>query len=369
MARDYYDILGVPREAHEDEVRKAYRKLAHKYHPDKTGGDKVAEERIKEINQAYGVLKNKEKRAHYDRFGAEGDPFAGAGAGGFGTGASPFDDIFDAFLGGGGRAGPRGRGAMAGDDLEYHAKVTLREAATGVKKTVQFRRRETCSDCRGTGAAKGSSPETCSQCNGAGQVRMAQGFFSITRTCPRCQGVGRIIREHCRHCQGSGRVQADRELSIDLPAGVETGSRLRVQGEGEPGRNGGPRGDLYVFIEVTPHELFEREGVHILCEVPVSLAQVILGATIRVPTLEGEVDLKIPAGTQSGTVFKLRGMGLPDLRGYRTGDQLLKIQIETPTKLNREQKDLIKRFEELSNVKTYPLHRRFMDKLKKSFGN
>jgi molecular chaperone DnaJ len=368
MDRDFYKTLGVARDSSQDEVRKAYRKLAHRYHPDKTGGDKPAEDKLKEINEAYDVLKNKEKRAKYDRYGEAG---AQMGQGGGGGGASPFDDIFDAFFsgGGGGRGGrSRAQAATVGNDLEYRVTLSLKAAAAGTKKSVHFARKENCGDCSGSGAAKGSSAETCRQCEGQGQVRMAQGFFSISRTCPVCHGVGQMIKDPCRRCRGEGQVEMDRELSVDLPAGVDTGSRLCLRGEGEPGRNGGPRGDLYIFVEVKPDDLFEREGNDILCQIPVSFPQVILGSTIRVPTLNGEAELKIPAGTQSGTLFKLRGMGIPDIRGYQQGDQIVEIQVETPTKLSREQKEMIKRFEELSDTKTYPLHLRFMKKIRKSFG-
>lgn len=368
MPRDYYEILGVKRDAEENDIRKAYRKLAHKYHPDKTGGDKQAEEVLKEINEAYDVLKNKDKRAKYDRFGAEGSFFSGNTGFDMGDSGSPFDDVFDAFFGGTSRGRGSAQMATPGNDLEYRISITLRDAAFGVKKDIHFPRKEHCGECRGTGAAKGSKLETCSQCGGAGQVRMAQGFFSITRTCPRCQGAGRVIKDRCRKCGGNGAVRMDRQLSVDLPAGVDTGSRLRIQGEGEPGRNHGPRGDLYILIEVQPDGLFTREGNDVICEIPVNFPQVILGATIRVPTLDGEAELKIPPGTQSGTLFKLRGLGIPDIRGYRQGDQLVKIQVETPTKLTREQRELLNRFDELSGAKTYPVHRRFMDKIKSSLG-
>lgn len=365
MAQDFYKLLGVARDSSEDEIRKAYRKLAHKYHPDKTGGDVAAEDKLKKINEAYDILKNKEKRSQYDRFGQVGDSGFGGGMGA----ASPFDDIFDAFFSGGSRGRSGARAPLSGDDLEFHTTISLREAATGAEKKVRFKRRENCGECGGSGAARGSRPEICSQCNGAGQVRMAQGFFSITRTCPKCRGGGQVIKDLCRKCRGAGMVAGERELGIKFPPGIDTGSRLRMHGEGEPGKNGGPRGDLYVFIEVEEDEIFERDGTDILCEVPISFSQVILGTTIRVPTLNGEVELKIPAGTQSGTIFKLRGMGMPDLRGYHTGDQMVRIQVETPTKLSREQKELIKRFEELSGAKAYPLRKRFMDKIKASLGS
>ena len=373
MTKTYYDILGVPKNASEEDIRKAYRQLAHKYHPDKTGGDKEAEAHLKEINEAYDTLKNKEKRARYDRFGADGMRFGGgqAGFGGFGGGGfesgSPFDDIFDAFFGGGGRAQRGAPRATAGSDLEYRVTMTLRDAATGKKHNLRFHRRENCSDCNGTGAAKGSALETCTQCDGLGQVRMAQGFFSITRSCPVCGGAGQTIKSPCAKCRGMGQVESERELSVEIPAGVDTGSRLCLHGEGEPGRNGGPRGDLYVFVEVKADDVFVREGLDLVCEFPISFPEAILGATVRVPTLDGDADLKVPAGTQSGTVFKLRGLGMPDLRGYRRGDQLVEIQVETPTRLTKEQKDLIKRFEELSSEGTYPRHQKFWDKIKESF--
>ncbi|MCH7959513.1 MAG: molecular chaperone DnaJ [Candidatus Hydrogenedentes bacterium] len=364
MPRDYYDILGVSRDADEDSIRKTYRKLAHKYHPDKTGGDKAAEEKLKEINEAYGVLKNKEKRSHYDRFGTEGPQFGGGG-GGFQSG-SPFDDIFESFFGAG-RGSRRGSSAaVAGEDLEYRTHITLREAAFGVKKKIRFNRMENCSGCSGSGAAKGSKREPCGQCGGVGQVRMSQGFFSVTRPCPRCSGSGYLIHDPCRRCRGQGRVETERELSVELPAGVDSGSRVRVTGEGEPGRNHGPRGDLYLYIEVEPDPVFTREGNDIICEIPLNFPQATLGATIRVPSLNGDAELKIPPGTQSGTVFKLRGLGVPDMRGYRTGNQLVRVQVETPTKLTKDQRALIEEFDGLSSKKTYPLHKRFMDRLRAS---
>jgi molecular chaperone DnaJ len=365
---DLYEILGVSREASQEEIRKAYLKLAHKYHPDKTGGDKPAEEKLKEVNAAYDILKNPEKRSHYDRFGStNGQPFSEGGFGGFGGGAgggfeAPFEDFFDMLFGQGSK---RRGGGQPGSDLELRLSITLEDAAFGVKKTVSFKRRESCGDCKGTGAAPGSKAETCSQCNGAGQVRASHGFFSVTRPCPRCQGTGRVISKPCRRCSGNGQVAATRELSVDVPAGVDTGSRLRVTGEGEAGTGGGPRGDLYIHIEVEPHEFFRRDGPTIFCEVPISFAQAALGATLHVPTLEGGAEVKIPAGTQSGTQFRLRGIGLPDLRGYRQGDQIVVVQVETPTRLSKKQRELLEEFEHLGDTKTYPLHERFLDLLKK----
>ncbi len=371
MSKDIYAVLGVDRNATQDEIRKAYLKLAHKYHPDKTGGDKNAEDRLKEINAAYDVLKNPEKRAQYDRFGTtDGQPFTGGGGfGGAGFGGAgfeaPFEDFFDMLFGqGGGRR--RQSSAQQGNDLELRMSITLKEAATGAKKKIRYNRNDTCGECRGTGAAKGSSPQTCEECGGAGQVRMAQSFFSVTRTCPRCHGTGQSISNPCKNCSGKGVIRAQRELSVDVPAGVDTGARLRVTQEGEPGINNGPRGDLYIHIEVEAHEFFERDGATILCELPITFAQAALGATVRVPTLNGEAELKIPPGTQSGSQLRLRGLGMPDLRGYRQGDQIVQINVETPVKLSRQQQDLLKKFEEEGTAKNYPHHNKFSDKRRAS---
>jgi len=369
--RDLYEILGVSRDAKDDEIRRAYLKLAHKYHPDKTGGDKTAEDKLKEINAAYDILKNPEKRSQYDQFGHTGEAFSqaggGFGGGGFGGGAgfeAPFEDFFDVLFGG--RGGARGRsGARAGNDLEYGVTISLEEAAFGIKKDIRFSRMEVCNDCSGSGAAPGTKPKACSQCHGAGQVRASHGFFNVSQTCPRCRGTGQIITKKCPRCSGDGQIRIERELAVDIPAGIDNGLRLRVGGEGEPGLNGGPRGDLYILVKVKPHKIFERDHENLLCEVPISFPQAVLGATIRVPTLRGEVDLKVPPGTQSGTALRLRGQGMPDLRGYRQGDQIVKVIVEVPTKLNRKQRELIKEFETESDAKSYPLYRRFMDKLKK----
>lgn len=373
--RDYYDILGVPRTASADDIRKAYLKLAHKYHPDKTGGDKPAEDKLKEINQAYDVLKNKEKRAKYDQFGHMGEQMGGAGGfGGFGgAGAqgfeAPFDEFFDVLFGrASGGGGRRRTAARAGADLEYRLSISLREAASGTKKKVKFVRREVCGDCSGTGAQPGTQPQACADCQGTGQVRRAQGFFSITQTCGRCRGTGRIITKPCARCSGTGRYRGERELSVDLPGGVDTGSRLRLQGEGEPGEHGGPRGDLYIYVEVEPDEIFARDGNDVICEIPISFVQAITGDKIKVPTLTGDAELKVPPGTQPNTAFRLRGMGIRDLRGYHKGDQIVRVQVEIPTRISREQRELVERFQQLSNEKTYPIYQRFMEKLKKSLG-
>ncbi len=369
-SQDPYDVLGVARDASPDEVRKAYLKLAHKYHPDKTGGDKTAEEKLKEINAAYDILKNPEKRAQFDRFGAtDGQGFGGFGQGGFGQGGgqgfeAPFEDFFDMLFGQGGSR-QRPGGARPGNDLELRLRITLEEAYKGTKKKIRFSRAENCAECHGTGAAPGSRPETCPQCHGTGQVRVAHGFFSVTRTCPGCAGAGRIVSKPCRHCNGRGQRKANRELSVDVPSGVDSGSRLRVGGEGEAGPNNGPRGDLYIHIEVEPHPLFTRDGVNILCELPVTVTQAALGATLRIPTLNGEAELKIPAGTQSGKQLRLRGLGMPDLRGYRQGDQVVKIAVETPVKLSRKQKELLRQLESESDSRSYPLRKQFQETTRK----
>ncbi len=380
--RDYYEILGVTRDASQDDIRKAYLNLARKYHPDKTGGDKEGEKKLKEINEAYDTLKNPEKRSQYDAFGSSGQAagFGGGGTGGFGSGFSgfgggdaggfeaPFDDFFDVLFGRGGGGRGRRRAARPGADLEYRVTIGLKEAAQGCQKKVRFNRRENCPECNGTGAAKGSQPVTCPDCQGMGQVRRSQGFFSIAQTCPRCRGAGTTVSDPCGRCSGSGSVQVEREIKVDLPAGIDSGQRLRVSGEGEPGEQGGPRGDLYILVQVEPHKIFEREGNNLHCEVPISVTQAILGDKIRVPTLTGEADLKIPAGTQPGTQFRLRGLGIPDVHGYHKGDQIVEIQVEIPTKLSKEQRELIEQFQEASSNQSYPLIHRFMEKIRQSFG-
>ena len=367
--RDLYEILGVSRESSDEEIRKAYLKLAHKYHPDKTGGDKPAEDKLKEINGAYDTLKNPEKRKQYDRFGHAGEGLGGfGGGGGFGGSGgfeSPFEDVIDMLFG---RGGQRRQAASArpGNDLEYRVEITLQEAYSGVKKSIRFARMEACNDCSGTGAAPGSRPEVCPACQGSGQTQVARGFFSITQTCHRCHGAGRIVTKPCARCRGDGRVEIQREIAVDIPAGVDTGLRLRLAGEGEPGDHGGPRGDLHIHIQVKPDDFFQRQGNDILCEVPISFPQAVLGVSIHVPTLKGNAELKIPAGTQSGAMLRLRGLGMPDLRGYRQGDQIVRVVVEVPTKLSRRQRELIAEFEKESDPRAYPLYKRFMDRFKRS---
>jgi molecular chaperone DnaJ len=367
--QDLYEVLGVSKSATDEEIRKAYLKLAHKYHPDKTGGDKQAEDKLKEINSAYDTLKNPDKRAKYDQFGAAGEGFSG-GFNDFGGGFSsaPFEDFFDVLFG----RGPGGQGgrrsAQPGNDLEYRMSITLREAAFGAKKTIRFARKEVCGDCTGTGAAAGTTPQRCADCGGTGQIRRAQGFFSVSTTCNKCRGKGAVITKPCTRCTGTGRIRETFDKSVTIPPGIDTGSRLRLAGEGEPGGGGGPRGDLYIYIEVKPDEIFERDGTDIICEVPITFPQAALGATIKVPTLKGEEELKIPAGTQPGHEFRLRGQGMPDVRGYHRGDEIIRVQLEVPSKLTKEERELIKRLSDASNTQEYPLIHRFMERLKKSLG-
>ncbi|NLN92264.1 MAG: molecular chaperone DnaJ [Candidatus Hydrogenedens sp.] len=357
-AKDLYEILGVPATASQEEIRKAYLKLAHKYHPDKTGGDKEAEDKLKEINAAYDVLKNPEKRQQYDRFGtADGQPFGGF-EGGFGGGfeggfGGGFGDIFDMLFGQqGGRQ--RANRPQPGHDLEYELLLTMEEVVKPLSKKISFARKENCSDCNGSGAARGSRPETCPDCQGTGQVRSSQGFFSMSRPCARCSGTGLFIAKPCQTCKGKGQVRSKRDVSVNIPAGVDTGMRLRLAGEGEAGLRGGPRGDLYIRIKIAPHPFFERVNEDVYCTATISFTQAALGATIRVPTLTGMGDLKVPPGTQSGAKLRLRGHGYLAMHGFRQGDQFVLIHVETPQKLSRPQRELLEKLESQGNAKTYP---------------
>jgi molecular chaperone DnaJ len=365
--RDYYEALGVDRSASAEEIKKAYRKMAVKYHPDKNPGDKEAEDKFKEAAEAYSVLSDSEKRARYDRFGHQG---MGSGAGGFDPGFSNIEDIFDLFgfgemFGGGGR-GQRRSSAQRGSDLRYDLEITLEEAATGKAEQMRIPRLETCEECDGRGAAKDTQPETCPTCEGAGQVRYQQGFFSVARTCGQCRGSGQIIKTPCPVCRGEGRVEKTKMLEVKIPAGVETGSRLRIIGEGEGGVGGGPAGDLYVVIHVAEHESFERQGANLYASVPVSFAQAALGAEIDVKTLDSEEKLKIPAGTQTGTVFRLKGHGLPNLGGRGKGDLFVAVSLVTPKTLTREQRKLLEQLAEIED--TDFADESFMDKVRNIFG-
>jgi molecular chaperone DnaJ len=351
--RDYYKVLDVARNATEADIKKSYRRLAMKYHPDRNPGDAEAEEKFKEAKEAYEVLTDAQKRAIYDQHGHDGIEASrqGGGAGGpGGFGGQEFGDIFgevfgDIFGGGGGRRGGRSQ-AFRGADLRYELELDLHQAVFGHQVEIDVPRLLECETCGGSGAAKGSSPVTCDTCGGSGQVRISQGFFQLQQTCPRCRGSGRTVKNPCDTCLGQGRVRRTRKLSVKVPAGVSSGDRIRLGGEGEAGRNGGPAGDLYVEIAVRDHPIFERDGEHLSCEVPVSFATAVLGGSVQVPTLEGEVVLKIPPETQSGRVFRLREKGVKPVRGGPRGDLFCRVVVETPVKLTTEQRELLRRFDE-----------------------
>jgi len=343
--RDYYDVLGISKSASADEIKKAYRRLAMKHHPDRNKDGDGSEARFKEAKEAYEVLKDAEKRAAYDRFGHDGVRGAAGRGGGFG--AEGFGDIFGDVFGdifGGGRRGG-GPQVFRGADLGYELKLDLEKAVAGDSVTIDVPTQVSCESCSGSGAKKGSEPIQCSTCGGVGQVRMQQGFFSIQQTCPACKGAGTTIADPCHDCHGRGRVRKTRTLAVKVPAGVDDGDRIRLSGEGEAGRNGGPAGDLYVEIRVRPHKIFERDGSNLSCEVPVSIATATLGGEVELPTLDGNVALKIPAGTQSGKVFRLRGKGVRTVRDARVGDLFAQVAVETPVHLTAEQRDLLEKFD------------------------
>ena len=346
--RDYYEVLGVARAAPEAEVKKAYRRLAMKYHPDRNPGDKAAEGKFKEAKEAYEVLTDEHKRAAYDQFGHAGvEASAGARAGGFNP-ADAFGDIFGDMFGdifGGGRRAGRGQRVYRGADLRYELELELEQAVFGDSITIRVPALVRCEVCKGSGARAGSAPQTCPTCRGQGQVRMQQGFFSLQQTCPHCHGSGTVITDPCPKCRGEGRVEESRKLSVKIPPGVDSGDRIRLAGEGEAGPQAGPAGDLYVEIHVRPHALFTREGADLLCAVPVSLMTAALGGQVEVPTLDGKVVLKITPETQSGRVLRLRGKGVKPVRGGSTGDLLCRIEVETPVNLSREQKDLLRQLD------------------------
>jgi molecular chaperone DnaJ len=362
-ARDYYGLLGVSRDADEAELKKAYRNLARTYHPDKNPGDKKAEERFKEISEAYGVLSDPDKRAHYDRFGTA--PSAGGAGPDMGF-ATIFEDLVEGFFGGGG--GGRRTRARRGDDLRYDLEITLEEAAQGVETKLQIPRLESCEACHGSGQEPGTRPEVCGTCRGQGQVRYSQGFLTVARPCPACRGQGRINRSPCKECSGEGRQAKDRLLKVTIPAGVEDGNQLRVSGEGEGGLLGGPAGDLYVVIHVRAHEIFVRDGAHLICELPLTFPQVALGDTVEVPVLNGTADLVVPPGTQPGQRLILKGKGMPHLRGRARGDALYEVVVEVPTRLSARQRELLEEFRQASKDEAGPRLSRFVERMKKLFG-
>lgn len=357
--KDFYELLGVSRGASADDIKKAYRKLAMQYHPDKNPGDAKAEEMFKEISNAYEVLQDEQKRAAYDRFGHDaftqgGGAGGGAGMGGFDFNAS-FADIFEDLFGmGGGQRGGRGgqqqQSAARGADLRYNMHITLEEAFKGKQETIRITTSVACEACAGSGGEKGSKPVTCSTCNGQGRVRSSQGFFTVERTCPGCQGLGKVIKDPCRACAGSGRVRKEKKLAVNIPAGVEEGTRIRLSGEGEVGMRGGPAGDLYIFLSIAPHDIFTREGNDIHCTVPLKMATAALGGSVEVPTIDGgRVKVTIPEGTQAGHQFRLRGKGMSILRSSSRGDMYIHTQVETPVKLNKKQRELLKEFDKSSD--------------------
>ncbi|WP_323767436.1 molecular chaperone DnaJ [Antarctobacter sp.] len=356
--RDFYEVLGLSRGASADELKKAYRAKAKELHPDRNADKPEAEAQFKEVNEAYEVLKDAEKKAAYDRFGhaafeggmGGGPRPGGGGMGGNGDFASAFSDVFDDLFGDfmGGRQGGRQRAAR-GADLRYNLRVSLEDAFNGLQKTIKVPTSIQCDECHGSGAEGGAEPTTCPTCSGLGKVRATQGFFTVERTCPTCSGLGQIIKNPCNVCSGAGRVQKERALSVNIPAGVETGTRIRLAGEGEAGMRGGPPGDLYIFIEVEPHKIFERDGAELHCRVPVSMTVAALGGDIEVPTIDGgRSRVKIPSGSQSGRQMRLRNKGMPALRGGATGDMFIELAVETPVNLTSKQKELLREFESLA---------------------
>ncbi|KUO70688.1 MAG: molecular chaperone DnaJ [Clostridia bacterium BRH_c25] len=383
VKRDYYEVLGINKAASEEDIKKAYRQLAKKYHPDMNQGDKSLEAKFKEVNEAYEVLSDKEKKARYDQFGHAGvDPngFGGAGggfggAGSFEGGFGDFGDIFDMFFGGagGGFGGSSRRksGPQKGADLKYELEIEFEEAAFGVKTDIHVTRNEACNDCKGTGAKAGSKVETCKTCGGSGEVRFTQstvfGRVVNVKPCEECHGEGKVIKEPCPQCMGRGTIRRSRKITIDIPAGVDTGSVMPLRGEGEPGLKGGPNGDLYIYMRVKPHKLFKREGINLYGEMPISFTQAALGDEIDVPTLEGKIKYSIPEGTQTGTTFRIKNKGIPSLRNKVRGDLYFTVKVSVPKKLSEQQKELLRQYAAISGNNVDEQGKSFFDKVKDAF--
>ena len=375
--RDYYEVLGVTRRATADEMKAAFRKKAKELHPDRNPGDKTSEQKFKELNEAYDVLKDDQKRALYDQHGHEAFEGPGGGRGGPGFGfdfSTSFTDVFDDLFGefmGGRRGGGGGNRASRGSDLRYNMEISLEEAFAGKTATIRVPGSVTCEACTGSGAEAGSKPQACPTCSGVGKVRAQQGFFTIERTCPTCQGLGRVVKNPCRACNGAGRVQRERTLSVNIPQGVEDGTRIRLAGEGEAGVRGGPKGDLYIFLSISPHSLFKRDAGDLYCRVPVSFVSAALGGHVEVPTLGGgRARITIPEGTQSGKQFRLRAKGMPALRGQgAVGDLFVEVAVETPVNLTKKQQDLLRDFEKAGTAQNSPETQSFFAKVKEIFGS
>ncbi|MBN3564001.1 molecular chaperone DnaJ [Aliamphritea spongicola] len=372
--RDFYEVLGVAKDASDRDIKKAFRRMAMKYHPDRNPDDKEAEEAFKEVNEAYEILSDQQKKAAYDQYGHAGVDPNGMGGGGFGGGAGGFSDVFgDVFgdiFGGAGGGGRRRSHVQRGADLRYTMDLTLEEAVKGCEKTITVPTLVGCNTCDGSGAKPGTSAKTCGTCGGVGQVRMQQGFFSVQQTCPTCHGEGQVVSDPCNDCHGQGRIEETKKLSVKIPAGVDTGDRIRLAGEGEAGTHGGPSGDLFVQMNVRDHAIFERDGKHLFCEVPISFIDAALGGELEVPTLESRVKLKIPAETQTGKLFRLRGKGIKPVRGGAVGDLLVRAIVETPVNLSNRQKELLREFESAmddSQQHHAPKKTGFFDSVKKFF--
>ena len=370
--RDYYEVLGVGKTASQEDIKKAYRKLAKESHPDLHPKDKAAEERFKEINEANEVLSDPDKRARYDQFGMDGPQMGGGGGGFGGFGFDPsqmggFENIFDQLFGGG-MGGARSRNApQQGNDLRFSLGISFEEAATGAKKSFEFTRNESCDICHGSGAKAGTQPQTCQTCNGSGQVRSAGGFMVTVRPCHACGGTGKVIKEPCTGCGGSGLKKHKRTANVNIPAGIDDGQVIVLGGQGEPGRNGGPNGDLQIVIHVAPHKLFKRDGMNLYMEMPISFAQAALGAELDIPTLEGTVKQKIPEGTQTDTTFRIKGKGMPRLRTNIKGDLVVTVRVEVPKRLSEKQKELLRQFDEATGSKENEKQKSFKDKVKDIF--